>query len=41
MNRVAEFPVPYSTDRPPGFLLEPFRWVMPRLIAILHARDQN
>jgi len=36
MTCVAELPVPYSTDRPPGFLLEPFRWVIPRLIAILH-----
>ncbi|SIO57571.1 hypothetical protein SAMN05443247_08574 [Bradyrhizobium erythrophlei] len=35
---LAEFPVPYSTDKPPGFLLEPFRWAIPRLIAIV--RDQ-
>lgn len=37
-NIVAETDISASFERPPGFLLEPFKWAIPNLIAML--RDQ-
>ncbi|MEH2539166.1 hypothetical protein [Bradyrhizobium sp. AZCC 1699] len=34
-NAVAEFGILASVERPPGFLLEPFKWAVPNLIAML------
>lgn len=37
-NTIIELGLSASAERPPGFLLEPFKWTIPNLIAML--RDQ-
>lgn len=37
-NTIVELGILASAERPPGFLLEPFKWAIPKLIAML--RDQ-
>jgi hypothetical protein len=39
-NTVAELGILASTERPPGFLLEPFKWAIPKLLVMLQNQPE-